>query len=212
MSDVYRIADFGPSDLLTSPVEGVRRVKTSLPEELFDGVKAITVQPFTEVNSKLGTQYEAAIYAGAVAAGASVDIVLQVGDQPILMKEIGIGFNVDEISAQWFRGPTYTGGDPVAAYNLNDELAVPEDVTILGLPTVSDTGTAVSPLIHSLGSEGTGNRRISNVSQRTGVERVLWNNATYLFRITNENAVAAKVSGLATWYQGPLSTQTPLEQ
>ena len=207
----YRIADFGPSDLLTSPVEDSRRVKVSINEQVIGGNKAITVQSFAEKNSKDGTQYEAAFFEPDLDSGASVDIVLVVGDNPILMKDISIQFNVEDISSQWFRNPVYTGGTEMQVYNFNDEQAVPDDVTILAGPTVTDTGTAVGPLIHSLGEEKRGNFRASNVSQGVGFERVLWSNSTYLFRLTNESDISAKVAGFATWFQGVLSTQTPLD-
>ena len=41
MTSTYTIQDFGPSDLLTSDKESLRRVKTSLPGQLFDGDKAM---------------------------------------------------------------------------------------------------------------------------------------------------------------------------
>lgn len=198
-----------PRGVLTSEGDNAR-LKIALPPEIFDSVKAITVQPFTEANSKLGTQYETSFYNPSVSAGANADIVIIVGDDPILIKEVSVEFDCTVISSQVFRAPTYTGGTALDVFNFNDEMAVPGTASLLAGATVTDPGTAVGSKIYSLGSEGQGNRRIASVSQRTGVERVLWPGATYLFRITNEDNADSQIAGVATWYQGPLSTQTEL--
>lgn len=196
---------------LRSSDEETARLKVSVNEQLFDGIKALTVQSFSEVNSKLGTQYEASFYLGALAGQASVDIVIIVGSDPIAFKEIQLLFDNPLISTQIFRGPTYSDGSPITVYNLNDEQAVSGTASLIGGVNTTVVGTPVGPKIYSLGSEGIGNRTIGAVSQGTGVERILWPGATYLYRVTNETlATPTRISGVATWYQGPLSTQTPL--
>lgn len=211
MNDFYTLPGI-PSDAMTSDKPGTRRFKSSINEQMIDGDKALTVQPFTELNSKSGAQYEAAFYIASLAAGSNSDVVIIVGDQPVSIKDVLVGFNCEEISTQVFIAPTYTGGTPLAVYNFNDEQAVPDDVTVLAGVVTTATGTPVSPQLHSLGSEGQGNRRISALSDNHGIERILWNNSTYLFRITNRDDIATKITGFATWYQGPLSTMTELEQ
>lgn len=176
-------------------------------EMFLDGTQAITVQPFTESNSKFGTQYEAAFYTASLAAGADLDIAFEIGANPILIKDTTILFDTDIVSTQWFRGATYTGGGMVNVHNLNEGGAVPEDVTILSEVSTSDSGTAISSLVTSLGTALAGNRTISSTASTIGVERVLSANTDYIRRITNESDESTQVSFLTTWYQGPLSTE-----
>jgi hypothetical protein len=172
-----------------------------------DGNKAVTTQPFTELNSKRGMQYEAAFYLASLAVSTSTDIIIQVGSiNPVLIKDINVQFNSQWVSAQLFLGPSFTGGTSLDVYNLNDAGAVAGDVTLLSGATVSDPGTAVSPQIVSIGTENLGKRAVSSVAGGVGVERVLAAGATYCYRITNLDTVnTAEITGVATWYQGPLS-------
>ncbi|MCP3653295.1 MAG: hypothetical protein GY766_00160 [Herbaspirillum sp.] len=41
-----------------------------------DGIKAVTTQPYTELNSKRGTQYEASFYLASLAVSTSTDIII----------------------------------------------------------------------------------------------------------------------------------------
>jgi hypothetical protein len=54
-----------------------------------DGNKAVTTQPFTELNSKRGVQYEAAFYLASLAASGVTNIIIAVGaSNPVLIKDI----------------------------------------------------------------------------------------------------------------------------
>lgn len=188
---------------------GDRRIKiqTDLEQGMREGLQAFTVQPFTEINSKLGVQYEASFFNPSLASGASADIVIEVGNEPMLVKDIEVRFNVELISSAVYRSPTWSGGSEIGVYNMSDRSPVPDDVTITAGVTVTDTGTQISPTVYSIGSEGQGNRQLSNVSQTSGVERILAENTTYLLRITNESSISSVISGISTWYQGPVSTE-----
>lgn len=172
-----------------------------------DGNKAVTTQPFTELNSKRGVQYEAAFYLAALPTGESVDIIFSIGSSnPVLIKSVVVQFESDEISTQLFVGPSYTGGAEIPVYNLNDAGAVVDDVVVVSGATVSDTGLAVGPEIRTLGAApGFLTQGLINVGMAAGVERVLAANADYLYRITNTDGATTRIAGIATWYQGPLS-------
>lgn len=176
---------------------------------LIGGNAAITAQSFTELNSKLGTQYEAAFFSGTpLAQGNSIDLVFIVGpSHDVLIKDIITQFNSEQIQTAIYKSPTYAGGASVPVYNLNDRDAKASDVTILGGATVTNTGTQIGPTITTIGSTSSGNRAISTVSISPNAERVLARGETYLYRITNTGSADALISGVATWYQGPLSTQ-----
>lgn len=180
--------------------------------QVYDGNKAITTQNFTELNSKLGNQFEASFYIGGVAIGASVDLVFQVGDSyDVLIKDIVAEFNSNKVQSMLYKNPTFSGGAVVDIYNLNERDSNPADVTIIGGVNTTAVGTQVAPTITTIGSDATGNRAISTTNLTSGAERVLSKGVTYLYRITNTGSGSADISGLATWYQGPLSTQTTLE-
>ena len=207
MADPFVIGGL-PSDMIDGEIEGQRRVKVAINEPLIDGDKAVTVQMFTELNSRTGRQYEASFYVPALASGASADVVIVVGAEKMLIKDISVQFESDEIQTQLFRGPSYTGGTEIPVFNLNDGGAVPDDVELLAGASVTDTGTAVGPAVRSLGvAPGFILPRQTSLGQGVGVERVLADNATYLYRITNTNGATTRIAGLATWYQGPISTE-----
>lgn len=171
-----------------------------------DGLKAITTQSFSELNSKLGTQYEASFYNPSLAASGDQYIVIVVGDGHIIFKDIALQFDSEVISVQFFSGPTYTGGTEIDVFNMHSGEPVPNDVTLLGGATVTDEGTPISAVETSIGSQGAGNRAVAVSAQGAGAERILEPNSTYLFKLTNVDTVnAAAVAGIATWYQGPLS-------
>lgn len=180
--------------------------------QVYDGNKAITIQGFTELNSKLGNQFEASFLAEGIAPDANVDLIFQVGSSDdVLIKDIIAEFNSDQVQTMLYKNPTFTGGTAIDIYNLNERDGKPEDVIILGGATVTDTGTQVAPTITSLGSTEVGNRVVSTAGLTSGAERVLAKGVSYLYRITNTGAANSDISGVATWYQGPLSTQTTLE-
>jgi len=200
-----------PDDIYTSLDYLVRRLRVSINPEVFDGNKAITVQPFTEVNSKLGNQFEAAFSTLALQQDESVNLIFQVGpSNDVLIKDVISQFNSERVHTQLFRDTIYTGGTPIDIYNLSDRDASTKDVVILGGAVVADgdEGTQVSPTITTLGASQSGNRVSASVSLVPGVERVLAKGVDYLYRITNVDVNPTDIAGVATWYQGPLSTQT----
>lgn len=185
------------------------RLKVELNPDIQGGNQAVTFQPFTELNSKLGTQYEAAFYVPTISASGFVDLVFEVGPSfPVLIKGLQAQFKSDLLQATVYRDPVFTGGVEITVYNLNDAGAVPDDVRLLSGVSVSDTGTQVSPTITTLGSSGTFvSPASSTLSVEGGVERVFEKGTTYLYRITNADTNdSTPLAGLATWYQGPLST------
>lgn len=175
--------------------------------EMVGGNQAITVQSFTELNSKKGVQYEVA-FNTTLAAGASVFIVLEVGtSNDILIKDVQSQFNSESLTTTLFKSPTYAGGVVLPVFNLNDRDAVPEDVIVRAGVVVTNNGVQVSPEFKTIGSVGAGNREVSTVSLTPDAERVLAKGVVYMYRITNTGTSTTTLAGYSTWYQGPLSTQ-----
>lgn len=172
-----------------------------------DGSKAVTTQPFTELNSKRGVQYVASFFIPSLATGGIADLAFQVGDDPVLLKDIQTQFNSELVSIQFFKSPVgVSGGTPVVIYNMNDANAVSPTSTITSGVSVTSPGVAIGPREYSIGTENIGNRAVSTSTKGEGVERILDAGETYLFRLINEDTTNPSViSSLATWYQGPLS-------
>lgn len=101
------------------------RISPGYDPRTIDGNKAVTVQPFTELNSKSGRQYEAAFYIPSLPDGATADLAFTVGAEPVLIKDIETQFASVAVSVQFFKSPTFTGGTVVDVYNLNDAGEVP---------------------------------------------------------------------------------------
>jgi hypothetical protein len=187
----------------------------SFPNAIIDsrvvgGVKAFNVQSFTENNCKSGTQHEFSVYIPSLGAGDSYYIAIQTSDDPILVKSFNVQFDGALTSAVWFKNPTIaTLPDPITIYNLNDELAVPFKSSVYLNVTPSSAGDQISPVFMSIGNEGSNNKKVSSDSDSpdAGLERVLWRNRLYLWKITNENADACKVSIVASMYEGGLSIE-----
>lgn len=182
----------------------------AFPTSVLDGNKAVTVQFFSELNSKFGTQWQFAFYNSALAGGASTDLIIQTGAQFVLIKGVISYFKGQAIESTLYKGPTFTGGVSLPYYNQRDDFQGAGLTTILGGATVTDPGLQVSPAIVALG-EGSGNPVPGvNVSAIGAIERVLLPNSTYLYRVTNLDGSARPLTGITSWYEGPLSIDTAI--
>lgn len=195
-----------PNDLVSDDEKGIRRIKIGVNPGVINGSEALTVQAFTELNCKSGRQYEASAYIPVLAAGTSSDIVFEIGDEPVILKEVILQFDSKVISTASYRSPDYTGGALLDVYNMSDRDPVAQDIVIKLGVAVSSVGVQISPTITTIGSEGVGNLRIGSISAPAGIERILRENTNYLLRVTNLDTIAARISAHATWYQGGLST------
>lgn len=212
MSDPYRIADFGPSDLLTSANENKRRVKTALPDQLFDGNKALTVQPFTELNIKNGVQYYVRAswpLADSIASGASKNIYFQLGAKDVLTKVRILDYIGEELTLEIFSSPDVTGGTPLSVSNWNLRNPVVTTVTATKDVTVNDPGTPAGDAEYFFGGGSQGQRVASSIPE--GFERVVPANSDFLIRITNTGGGTARAQYFLTWYEGELSVDVPFD-
>lgn len=177
------------------------------PDGVFSGLRATTFQGYTEANVKNGVQYEVSNNVAALANAANLDTIFITGANPVLIKSRLVKFNGTSLLTRVYRAPTYTGGTPVAYFNLNDRNPVAGGVSILGGANVTAPGTEFGAPTYDIGSEGQGNSSLSTYST-FGVERLLRPNTTYLQRITNDSGAAQRVTGFLTWYEG--GTDLPL--
>lgn len=171
---------------------------------LYQGLQAITVQPFTEVNSKTGTQWEFSNKNLAVPNGANLDFVMTTGTYPILIKDRQLTFNGVSIVSRVYMNPTFSGGTPVTAFNMNTINPKTAGFVIKAAPTVTSVGTEIAAPTYGIGSNAPGNATSATYSARGG-ERVLAPNTSFLLRITNDSGAAMDISAYLTWYEGDLS-------
>lgn len=180
---------------------------SSVNQRILDGDQALTVEPFTELNSKLGAQWLASFFSEAVPAGTTVQVVIETGDDRVILKDAIIQFTSEKIKTRIYKSPSFSGGTLVDIYNYNDETELVSGVNLKTGATVTAVGTQISPEIASLGDvtipQGA---QVAQTNEFAGVERVLSANSSYLVEIENFGDSAGDISVLATWYEGPLST------
>ena len=202
----YTIPDFGPADLLTSAVEGERRVKvrTEAPDGLYSGLRAMTVQSYTEANVKNGMQYEVSSYNAALAANGNQRTIFITGAKPAAIKARLVAFDGAGIEARVYKAPTYSGGTSVPYFNLSDINPVTGGVQILAGATITAPGTEFGARSYLIGSIQPGSQSAGSFSV-AGQERSLAPNTTYMLElISMDTAKAQRASAYLSWYEGGL--------
>lgn len=167
----------------------------------FEGFRALTVQSYTEANSKIGVEHEGSTKYTAL--GASVNNTFFVtGALPVALKGRVIGFTGDGVTAEIFTGATYTGGISAAYQNASDINPVVGLSQIIVGATLVDPGTLAFAPDHLIGN--TSNQGKGSTGAIVGREKLLKPNTTYLFRITSLDAATQDIASLLTWYEGEL--------
>ena len=194
------------SDLLTSALEGTRRIKVAIQESVIGGNEAVTTQSFSELNSKNGSQYEVEIPFPAIVNLTPVYYGFETGSNPVILKQRDIYGAFVNAKYEVFTDATYTGGDVVNAFNNNDLVINPTGVNIVTNPTVTVEGDQFGAVTSLLGSEGVGHRSLTSFGSQTG-EKILKPNTKYLVKITNLDVLAIGILAVRLYYyEGLLSS------
>lgn len=168
----------------------------------FVGLRAPTIQFYTEANVKNGLQFEASFdNPGVEATTGQVNAIFITGAKPVIVKARIIDFTGKKIRASVYRTPTYTGGTPIPIYNLNDIGPVTTTVSVLSGATITAPGTQFGAPNTVYGSDLQGNS-VQGTFAVTGQERILRPNTTYLLRIENLGDTPSNIAGYLTWYEG----------
>lgn len=211
-SGLWAISSGAPSTIyVQANTGGAIRLTPFSDSRIIDGNKAITTQPFTELNVKTGSQFYARAswpLADTILAGTTRKIHFIVGDSTILVKVRFFSYIAEELELQIFQGPTgVTGGSPIQISNWN---AINPNVSVVSasknVSTTSD-GTPIQDPEFFFGSSATGQRIQESIPEN--IERVIPGNTEYLVTITNNSAGVARVEYGLTWYEGVLSTEVP---
>ena len=194
--------------LLTSLTYLARRIKVSINPELIDGNKAITVQPFTELNIKNGSQFYARV---SWPLGDEINVTtprrlyFETGDQAVLIKDRFLKYVAEEVMLEIFANPTgVTGGTDIMVSNWN--AVNPNATTIVAAKkdvSVTTEGTPIQNAEYLFGSNATAQRDENGIPE--GYERVIPANTGFIVKFTNTGTGNARLQYGLSWYEGVLS-------
>lgn len=212
MSGVYTVPGFGPSDLITQDKEFERRVKVlqdgeAPPEGLYSGLRAITIQSYTEANSKNGVQHEGSVLLQDVPGLSSNDTIFLTGALPVALKGRIINFDGVGVKGEIYTGAAYTGGTPAEYQNASDINPVAGLSQIIVGATVTNDGDLAFAPTYSFGNES--NQGKGGIQSTLGGEKLLKPNTAYLLRLTSLDTQAQNISSFLTWYEGGLDLPLP---
>ena len=191
-------------DLVHVALDGSRSHKThtEAPDGLYTGLRAITVQTYTEANVKNGVQYEVSSYSPALAASGNIRTIFITGAKPVAIKARLVSFDGAGIEARVYKWPTYSGGTLAPYFNLSDINPVTGGVQILAGATITATGTEFGARSYLIGSVQPGSQSTGSFSV-AGQERSLEANAVYMLElISMDTAKAQRVAAYLSWYEG----------
>lgn len=174
-------------------------------ERVYNGLKALTTQPFVESNVKNGTQWEVSFENNSLASLAYSDAVMTTGNQYVLIKNRQITFTGSEIEVSVYKNPNFTGGSILPIYNLNTAIGGSPLAVLRAGVTVSSPGTEIAAKNHAYGTDTNVQQAVGTYSVN-GLERVLMPNTSYLLRIQNQSATSIKLAGYITFYEGEISS------
>lgn len=176
------------------------------PSGAFVGLRALTVQPYTEANVKNGVQFYArANYplATPIPTGQSRKLHFTTGAKPVLVKLRDFSYVAEELRINLYRSPTgVSGGTPLVIHNYNgvnpvaSTVAATKNVTTVTDGVEFDGGDPE----FFFGANAVAQRVSTSIPQ--GRERVLPPNASFLVVITNTGTGDARCQYFLDWYEG----------
>lgn len=172
---------------------------------VYSGLAAFTVQPYSEINSKQGTQWETQVLLTDLEKDTPQYFSFTTGSQPVLIKRRTLAAEFSRISYKIFRNSTVSGGTPLELGNLSDVQPQTGEVDGRNQPSVVDLGDPWAPPYIFL---GTGENKTITFYGGTQGERVLKPNTTYIVEITNLATVTIPYLTVdLTYYEGPLDVE-----
>lgn len=175
-----------------------------VPTDVFRGLRAATVQSYTEANVKRGVQYEASAIFPDVASGGVIYTIFITGDDPIALKARHITYTGRGVKSDIFEGPTYSGGEgPIPYFNSNNMYQVPGSVEGYANPVVTDEGTQVFASGYSVGNQSNQGQGSTGIDLGGG-ENILKPNTTYLLKLESLDNSVQTIASFLYWYEGAL--------
>jgi len=175
---------------------------SGFPDGIFTGTRAMTTQTYTEANVKNGLSYEAVLPRTAFAGGADLDVFIQTGSKPVIVKSVSIGYSGRGITSTTYESPTVSAnGTAIPVYNSNRISPVAGEVALYSGPAVSIIGTKAFASSVSIGSSGNGQTTTGSYAL-AGNERILKPNTKYLRRVHNDDTDSGFLTIQFNWYEG----------
>jgi hypothetical protein len=189
------------SPLAIKPYSSVTSSTTSnIPDGVFIGTRAMTVQGYTESNVKNGVQFNTSRRVVSLAGNTNSDSIFLTGAKPVILKARKIGYTGNGVSASIYTSPTFTGGITASITNPNNINPAPSTITLLSSPVITNIGTLTTAIAYSEGnitSQGRGNAEAT-----LGEEVIMRPNTAYLLRVTSLDSAAQNFNAYLSWYEG----------
>ena len=180
---------------------------TNTPSGVYEGVRAITTQSYTEANSKIGAQHEGSTLLTGVTALSNNDTIFLTGSLPVALKGRVISYTGRGVSAFIYESPEYTGGTPTEYQNASAINPVTGLSKIIVGATVTVDGVLRFAPEHLIGNRS--NQGKGGTGSVVGREKILKPNTAYLLRLASLDNQAQSISSLLTWYEGELDLPRP---
>jgi hypothetical protein len=182
-----------------------------MPAGLFEGSRAITVQPYTEANVKNGVEYylrAAWPESDPIATGTTRKLYFQTGAKKVIVKLRDLHYVGEELAIRLYANPVgVSGGTALAIHNFNNVNPVATSVI-----DARKNVTTVSDGVEIDGGDPEYLYGASSASQRSqlaipvGRERIIPANSGFIVAITNTasggGAAAARVQYFLDWFEG----------
>jgi len=190
----------------TGPLSGLAySLDAGVADEVFNGLRAVNTQSYTESNVKLGQQFYVQTQIPVLEHGTFYDAVLITGALPVLVKDRQVYVSGNLVSYQAFKGPTYSGGTPITIQNFNDISPGTSTVQLLAGVTTTATGTSWGDAQRVYGANSASNRVGAGLVP--GGDKILAPNKAYLVRFSNLDTTTgtageANIDYFLSWYEG----------
>lgn len=171
-------------------------------DEYFNNTRAMTVQSYTEGNSKQGLQHEYAVYIPDFVGLSVSKTIFKTGDKPVILKARLASYTGDGLVLGINQDAIYTGGTPASSYNATTINPVAPVAGFIVGATITNDGTKIFAdeyLIGNTSIQGKG-----GTLQIAGRERILKPNTTFLFYTTSLDTQPQDIAFFDSWYEGDL--------
>lgn len=183
----------------------INRDSAGAPDGLYEGLRAQTVQFYTEANVKNGVQFylrKAYTLQTPIASGQSRYLVFSTTSKKVIFKSRIVSYIGEELALELFVNPDLSNnGQPITVGNYNGINPVATTVQAYHAPVIVSEGTPLDQEAEYYFGGSSAGQRVSN-SIPEGRERVLPENTTFLIKITNTGSGNGRFQYFGDWYEG----------
>lgn len=186
---------------------------SGIPSGAFTGLRAITVQPYTEANVKNGLQFNLrAVWplADVIPTGTARKVWFKTNAKPVIVKLRDFQYVAEELRLELFQAPTgVSGGTDLTIHNYNGVNPVATTVAAKKNVTITNNGTQFdnADAEYFFGSANDPQRQAATAFP-SGRERILPANTEFAVVITNTGTGNARAQYYLDFYEG--GTDLPL--